>query len=437
VPGIIRAHHDEDEEVAAAAVAPVLPTPPPLFSNEGSVRKAGRTGWKARIAGPVSGIAAASAAAGSALGHSAGSRGAEGEAPGGAVAEQAIAEPVVAEQAVRGHGSGLLGRLADTRAFTAVASVALAIRVAVVWVGSAVAVVVLPIVLGLARLVAIPVRPVADWISSRDSTWPDFDEFGNPRPAGGPRRRAMGAMLFAGFFGVLFLGIALMWVLPQPGPNNNSSAPPTHGGNVALASAPNGNNGNNGNPAIDPTPDPSAVLVGDESLAPGATRRPATPKPPVITPAPTPAPTQVPTPTQAPTNTATASPTNRPTPVPTATPATPVIDTEEVSPVVTGVQIHVHVFYFPQSTCYLTRAIGSSKVNSKTFLVWDNGDSGGVLVPPTSSSKLLGIYTITATCTAPGSAVKITSPPITFEWTPAPSPSPTASRTPTLSPSPT
>jgi hypothetical protein len=382
-------------------------------------------------------------AAGSALGHKG-----SGASKVGASAAPDAAQPVTldgaAPESPAAANPGAVGRFADTPVFAAIASVVLAIRVGAVWIGSAMAVVVLPIVLGLARLVAIPARPVADWISGRDSAWPDFDEYGNPRQPGGSRRRALGAMLFVGFFGILFLGIVLVWILPAP--NNIAAGPTPNGsGNVAVATGPNAQNGQNGNggPTLDPTPNPSDLDLGDQSLPPGATRRPATPKPPVITAPPMPAPTvaasattistPVATTTSTPvaTRTSTPSPTVTPTPAPTPTPSAPFLDTTVAPPAPVGTSVTFRIIFVPNATCYLTRTpkpgTPGSPRNSATFKTAVS--DGGAWINWGSTAPA-GNYFISATCTAPGGTAK-TSAAMSFSWVVLPTPT----HTPTLAPS--
>jgi hypothetical protein len=276
---------------------------------------------------------------------------------------------------------------------------------------------------------------------------PDFDRHGNKRSGRG-RRRTAGAMLFVGVLGVTVVAIALAAALP-PAPNSTPVSSPGATSNTLVADATQQpNDTSDANLAVEPTVDPSDVLVGDESLAPGATRRPtakpATPKPTAVptpvptavptpvptaapTAVPTPVPTAVPTPVPTPSPSPTPKPTPTPTPAPTATPAYPTVDTEEYSPLPVGTPYHFRVFYIPTTTCYLTRTYVSgpasptpppiSTSRSKPFRIGDNGDSGPIpwgAAPALGTPAIAGTYNVTVTCPASGSGK--TSQAIQVAW---------------------
>ena len=252
---------------------------------------------------------------------------------------------------------------------------------------------------------------------------PDFDRFGNKRTGRG-RRRAAGAMAFVGILGVAIFAVAMTSVLP---PAPSSSIPPGSPAATSNDLMANALSRPNDNIVVEPTADliveatvvPTSVLVGDESLAPGATRSP-TAKPG------TPKPTSVPT--AVPTATPVRTPAPSATPAPTAIPAAPAIDTQEASPLQLPTLATFWVFYIPSSSCYITRTYvsghtGPPPPQSKTgrFQLGTDGRSGPIQKGPKADQY--GVYAVTATCTAPG-GVDVTSPALPFEWTSAPSPTP-------------
>ena len=83
VPGIIRAAHDPETEEAVV--------PPPLFSNEGIVRRA-EAERRNRFLGPLGGLAAAFLGAGKAFGHTGGSSGPGTEALAATVEDDVLIE---------------------------------------------------------------------------------------------------------------------------------------------------------------------------------------------------------------------------------------------------------------------------------------------------------------------------------------------------------
>jgi hypothetical protein len=377
VPGITRAPEIVDD---------LSIQQPPLFSNEGVVRK--YEGQKrSGIAGVVGGVLGSFLAAGTALGHAVGSA-----MPGSGT----------------GPRAGSTGRSADS---------------------------------------------------------PDFDRYGNHRSAGRGRRRVAGAFLGVGVLVAMgsilaFSGASVTAPSPKP---HDSTANPSSGAtaNTQVAEAtllPDGS-------TPEPTVDPSAVIVDDESLAPGATRRPtakpATPKPttaatqtdtgagptptevtgptagptsaptagptsaptsaptagptgaPTIgpTPSPTPKPTATPTPTPTPTPTHTPTPTPFHTPTPTPTPSPtirptpvptrPTLDTSATSPQPVGTAYNFYVFYIPASTCTLKIVDSTPRtvITTKSFAIGADGSSGPVPRPLPDHPLPAGTYTATATCT--------------------------------------
>jgi hypothetical protein len=192
-----------------------------------------------------------------------------------------------------------------------------------------------------------------------DAGSPDFDRYGNKRSGRRGHRRAAGAMFVIAVLGVFGFTIAFSAALPPTPTNAVRTSSPNATPDAIIADAilrPDAS-------TPEPTVDPSAVLVGDESLAPGATRRPTskpgatgTPRPgsnstiapgvdptssttsgptatapatsgPTAPPGPTLTPAPTLTPTAPPTRIPTAPPTRTPTPTPTPTPVPTVAPT--------------------------------------------------------------------------------------------------------------
>ncbi len=295
VPGLTRAHHDDEDAaspapgsppLAPAALAapagdvpgivragepggePAAPVVAPLFSNEGIVRgqKAARAGRRSRALGPVAGVSEALTAARDALGHDANPPRSPAESsPDGSgsvavgdagpaatavatsaaavasTASSAVAAPAAAADLPPGDSASgtriphSLSHFGDSTLFAWIATGVLAVRVAAAWIGAALAAVLLPVAGALGRLVSAPFRPVADWLRARDSELPEFDDYGYPRQPRVARRRAAGAVIFVGFFGIIFLGIALAAALPPVPATIAASATP---GSSAMAVAP-------------------------------------------------------------------------------------------------------------------------------------------------------------------------------------------------------
>ncbi len=311
VPGLIRAHSDEAEDVqqldaaseaeatpapvvevpaelppllaAAAATEPaaatsdapvrvgrharppsVAPTPPPLFSNEGVVRAAAQQSWATRARATAAGIGVALLAAGTAFGHSAGPRlasvkdriaGGAGSVDGNPPAEPEEGAPA-ASSAVVTPGVGVT----------------------------------LPSVFApVGRVLALPVVALSRWMSGGEETL-TYDEYGNEH-----RRRRMGPgwLLFIGFYGALFALIALTMMF--------SSQVAADGGHPVLHTPIAGAGG----PGSSPSAGGNVVIPG--GLPGGSPSASA-----VLSPSPTPV-AATPTPTETPTEAPTATPTAAPT----------------------------------------------------------------------------------------------------------------------------
>ncbi len=257
-------------------------------------------------------------------------------------------------------------------------------------------------------------------VAVRNLGSPDLDRYGNKRAARGRRRRRAGAMLLGGALGVVLVGFTLTAAFP-PVPNAValSGSPNTSSNSLIGVATSQPSLASTVDPIASPTVDPSAVLVGDESLAPSATPPPTT-KPTV---APTPRPTLARTAVPAPTPSPSAAP-----------PAAPTVDTQEAGPLAVGTAYNFWVFYIPGSSCTLIRTLdpGGKPLPSTPFLIQGDGKSGPVPwgAPPAQGSRAkAGTYTITATCTAPGGTAKL-SPPISRAWTSAASPTPANATTP-------
>jgi hypothetical protein len=396
VPGITRA------PVQPAVSEPVGQIPPPLFSNEGIVRKSSaHQGLKARIVGPLAGLGAALLSAGSALGHSVGGRAssttpgtgaAQGTpvpspyappvAPSPGLAPQAVAGPVAPQTAAPLRWLASIGR---------------GFKTVGVILGTAITVVFLPIILGLRRLVLAPAHLISRRLPapSAPGGTPDFDADGNPR-----RRRRVSPLwlAFGGFYG--FLALIILSVLvatAMVGAPSNTPAtklPIKTPVVVAYASASSWSVIGN----VTPKPSPTIVVTP-----------PPIAKPAMATPPPPPAPTPVKTP--APTVKTT------PTPVPTVTPVpTPfTIITTATPPKTHGSDASISVWSYPGWTCYLTRTtpykksttLATNAQGSATFL-W--GGTHG-----TTPAWTAGTYTITAYCAATARGTYLASAPVTIK----------------------
>jgi outer membrane biosynthesis protein TonB len=296
VIGLTRAH------IADSSGETFRPAVEPLFSNEGFARqKVTESGWKARIGAAAAGVAAALLAAGSALADKAGPRLTSVKSGLGTVPDRVRGATATARQGKLASrvGNGLRN-FKETRPYAWIASAALAIRVGVVFVGSALAVVFLPIILGLSRFISVPANATSQWVANRGGApSPDFDETGSPRRK---KRVAPFWIAFAGFYTVLALIIGVVWVgsaysssPPSPGATHFSTATPF----VAAAAE-------TATPTVSPTASPTAT--------PTATPSPTAKPTPVPTKKPTPVPTKKPTPKPTKMKTAPPAP---PTPAPT------------------------------------------------------------------------------------------------------------------------
>jgi hypothetical protein len=263
IPGLIRAHHETSE----AAAAPILPMSPPP-SPDHPARK------YMRPAPAVPGITRADE-----------------------VVVESTTEAVKPPPLFSNEG---VVRQYESQQRGGVAGFFLGIFAALLGAGTA---------LGHALASVIPdgkTRVIAGPAISANADSPDFDRYGSKRPRGRGRRRAAGVMLVVGVLGVFGFTIALSAALP-PAPNatvRSASGSPGATFNNLVADATLLPEGSTPETSVDPTD----VLIGDDPLPPGATRRP-TPKP---TPKPTAAPTAAPTDIPAPGPTDTAVPTGGP-----------------------------------------------------------------------------------------------------------------------------
>ena len=362
VPGITRAAHDLG--------AQGTPLPPPLFSNEGIVRRA-EAQHRSRFLGPVGGLFAALLGAGDAFGHTAESSSPEMET--------------------------LVATAEDDGAIA----------------GS-----------------------------------PDFLPSGNPRRSRKRRSAAMlaAAALIAALF-VVAAGAAFLPTQKVPVATATPGSSPTSPGIAALDSslAPGGAPADT--PADDPTDPPSGLLIGDDPLPPGATRKPvvkATPAPtaPAITAGPSPTathsatprasaqPSHTPTPTPTPTHTPTPTPTPTRTPVPTPTP-TPVMFAEigyVQPPAFSPANAKFAVGSLPGASCKLSRLPVTGDNHTRQSNAFFTGADGWAYVWWGSSWSISSVMvTIYATCTAASPDTRTAqSANVNALWPPKASPSPSA-----------
>jgi hypothetical protein len=357
VPGLVRANHD-DEAASAVTAAPVLPavqesvpSPMPINSYQGEAierNAVGNPSWKARVVGPMAGVAATLLAAGSALGHSVGSRLSPtkpvretpsasaaaaqlGIQPPEPAAPSPYARPPYAQAAPYAPlGAVPVGRVADLPAPTVVRPAGFkgtAPYRLLALAGSVLAVVCLPIILGLGRLALIPAHAISGRLSGRGggggvgTATPDFDEYGNPRKK---RRISPLWLAFGGFYGFLAMIIAIVWLSTSVLPPVEADQSPNSSHAVAAltSNSPSENlNVSHGPSVAAPKPTPKPVT-------PGSTARTVPPSATTTAPAPTARITPAPktTATPAPKTTATPAPktTATPTPTPTPTPTAPV-----------------------------------------------------------------------------------------------------------------
>ena len=306
----------------------------------------------------------------------------------------------------------------------------------------------------------------------------------HPRTAPRTHRRRT-VFLLACLASILVVGIALgSIILPTPD-NSNNGFPHSPG----ASGNPNDNwNGQvDPNATIDPRANASGVVIGDESLAPGATRRPGvvaasptpsgsfcwympTPSPsptisgsPSQSPSPSPSssssPTLPPTPSPTPTMIRTACPAARqsraPTPIPsaTATPSPTAVPTptptpemfaevdQPTPPTWAGNDGSFWVASLPGASCRLFMTVGGSvRAQSRLFTITIGGDldgwffaSWGANWPSDVANETVSVY---ATCTppAPDPRPAATSVPVPVVWPPLAPPTPTPTPIPTTVP---
>ena len=335
-----------------------------------------------------------------------------------------------------GNGpSAGIGSWRDTRVFASLAALLLGLRAAATWLGAALAVVLLPIVLGLGRLVAFPGHAISGWVARRSAASttstaspvsPDFDEYGNPRKK---QRITPFWLAFGGFYLILALIIGGTWAttVMQAASTDRSGTPAA----TPTPSIAGGGVIGEGSPSASPSPltsaTPKAVpsVVAPDVSTPTPTPTPtATPTPtptpvptPKPTPVPTPKPTPVPTPkpTPVPTPTPTPTPTPKPTPTPSPTPFVPSITPSVASPQAATTPVNFIVKYTVGWNCTLTRTYVSGPKSPQPT----PGTLTGTQNPPgtftfTTHTRDAGIYTITATCSLSGASA---SSSISYTWT--------------------
>jgi cytoskeletal protein RodZ len=262
-------------------------------------------------------------------------------------------------------------------------------------VGSVLAIVFLPIILGLNRILTIPAHAISSRMQHEEVGMPDFDADGNPRRK---RRVAPFWLAFGGFYTVLALIIAMVWFGSVSGSSPSSSPSGSgHPGIIAAVVSPS--------QSASPSTSPTGSATADPTAAP-----PAAPTP---TAKPTPAPTKKPTakPTKKPTPKPTPVPTPKPTPVPTPKPATPTppptvvtlttnVPTQKAG---TTTFITVTVKFTANTSCTLKRLPNKSFGTQTT-------DGNGVTNFTQVYGYVAGTFTLQATC---GSTVGS----IQYTWT--------------------
>jgi hypothetical protein len=394
VPGIVRA--PVEETVAAVEEVPAVA---PLFSNEGIARKKEPApGWKKRIAAILAGILGVLLAAGSALAdkagppiHSArtalatrfGGGKTAADATNAALASGATntAPASVTSTATSTGGAAAAHGFRDSRPFAYVASTVLAIRTGAVVVGAALAVVILPIILGLGRILTIPAHAINERLQPQTGLVgvPDFDADGNPRRK---RRVAPFWLAFGGFYTVLALIIAMVWFGSAVGTSPSSGPSGSHNPGL-IAAAGSATHGASLSPGTDPTKAKSA------------------------TPSPTPTPTPTKKPTPKPTKKPTPKPTKKPTPKPTPKPV--ILKTNLASPQTDPQAITVTVTTTTGSACTLSRT--SPSTPTKNNYVPTNPSAGTYVfanVKSYANGTTPGTYTLTATCGTASAAISFT-----------------------------
>jgi trimeric autotransporter adhesin len=425
VPGIIRAPIVEDAPEAVTA-----PAPPPLFSNEGALRKSEtRSGVKGRVAGTGGGVGASLLAAGSALADrtgpalsalatrikAAGTTPPDGVDAGAAellaMSQAAATPPARLPDSVRvvaatspafatapafaatgpafaatspafatAPAMGELHGFRASRPFVWIASIVLAIRMAAVFVGSVLAVVFLPILLGLGRMVSVPANAVSRWVQGDEAGTPDFDADGNPRKK---RRVAPFWLAFAGFYCVLAVIIGMVWfgsALGSSPASPNSSGPGRPGGLAGVTSP---------SPSASPSPSPSEIASLPLVIVPGGSSSTSPSTAPSTSPSTSAAPTKKPTP----------KPTKKPTPKPT--PRVLFAKFVQLLPPATSADgVLINVQSLPTATCVVVTASSDPSHHKKTFTIFADGYSGQYLW--SAGAWPAGPYHLTMTCSLTG-----------------------------------
>ena len=392
--GIIRAHRDEEGETtaSASAIEPARPAVEPLFSNEGIFRKqnALEPGWKTRILGPIAGAMATLRAAGTAFGHKAGSRLSFLDASPGSVPDR-----------VRGPRiSNGFGNFSDTRVYAWLASAALTVRVVAVWVGSALATVLLPIVLGLRRLASIPTNAANRWLQGSASGSLESDESDTTRKK---RRASPFWLVFVGSGVLLALIIGTNWVFRAS--THASSDVPGFPGTAPTLYVAGGGSESPTSPVLasdGPSTSTGRGVSGNGSPSPGTSSTPtgAPTDTPGTTPKPKPVPTPLPTPVHTPTPVITPPPTATPVPTPAPTPVM-FATVQATPPTAHGNDATFVVQSLPSATCTLTArrtGRGSKPITSTSFTIGGDGSSGPF---PWGNTWAKGLYQVTARCTMP------------------------------------
>jgi len=280
---------------------------------------------------------------------------------------------------------------------------------------------------------------------------PDFDSIGNPRRRSHRRRSGviLAATLVVALAG-LALGGAFLPMEKVPAATASPGSPPKV---AALDPSSEPASGSPTEPsADDPTAPPSGILIGDDPLPPGATRRPvatstatqtAAASAPATTAGPSPTalptatpsaaqPSNTPTPTPTPTPVPTPTPTPTPTPVPTPTP-TPVMFALVYSPItpplVSPGNGTFYVASLPGASCRLWRLPVTGDNNTKRSAAFTTDTSGWAYVLWGSSWPISNVtVTVYATCTAAQPDKRTAqSANVNALWPPnaSPSPSPT------------
>jgi hypothetical protein len=416
-------------EIAAATSPTAVPSIEPLFSNEGVVRRsvANPPNLPMRFLGAITGFLAAILAAGTAFGHSAGPRLAASKAwigkfpshlsgiPAGLSKVRSsvvgaprafrtrIAASAGARKARISAAAGpkvapvrtLFGRFTDTRFFAGLAIVVLALRVGAVWALAHVGAAIRPIGSALRATATAPVNRAAARFR------------GNPADEVDPERRRRKAspfaIMFAGFWAIMFLVIGATWVgsllPPAAQAATTTSRPTATQALVALAS---------------PTASPTAVVTAPPTAIPTAGP----------TPSPTAAPTPKPTPKPTPRRTAKPTPKPKPTPTPARNFAA---FAAAGTKLVVGTVTYTATYTVAQGTTGLTVIVnglgGASCVlhsnapgaTDKTSVIPGAAPAVSSIVrSPWGRNWPVGSYTITATCTLAGYPTAVATKTVTI-----------------------